>query len=505
MTTSPLAPSTPAHPSTSKVGFGREPRPVPLIDLATPLLTLDLDALAHNVDTMAAWCREAGVDLAPHGKTTMAPEIWRRQLDAGAWGITLATAFQVAVAREAGVPTVVMAGTAFAPATLAALAAPGADVLMWVDSVETVRLVDAALARGEAERPLAVLVEFGSALGRTGARSVREALLVAEAVTAAPHLVLAGVAGYEGALTHDVDDAGIAVVDDYLRGLLEVLDGIGAPAFDDWLASGHDVVLTAGGSVYFDRVVAVLGDRHDPSGLQGPRTRVVLRSGSYVAHDHDLYRRLTPAARGATPQPQGSGGAGDVDRDVTVVVGDGSAGTQADREMGGPTDGELTGLDGLTEGFGAEPAGRAPAGPTAEPADRAPAGLAAGPAFRPALELWASVVSRPEPGLALLNVGRRDTSDDEGFPVALEAWRPQAADRRLPGVLDGSHVSALNDQHAFLRLDPSSGLQVGDLVRLGVSHPCTTIDKWAEIATVRGAADRRGVPPVVEGGITTRF
>jgi D-serine deaminase-like pyridoxal phosphate-dependent protein len=498
MTTSPLAPSTPAHPSTSKVGFGREPRPVPLIDLATPLLTLDLDALAHNVDTMAAWCREAGVDLAPHGKTTMAPEIWRQQLDAGAWGITLATAFQVAVAREAGVPTVVMAGTAFAPATLAALAAPGADVLMWVDSVETVRLVDASLARGEAERPLAVLVEFGSPLGRTGARSVREALLVAEAVAAAPHLVLAGVAGYEGALTHDVDDAGLAVVDDYLRGLLDVLDGIGAPAFDDWLASGHDVVLTAGGSVYFDRVVAVLGGRHDPSGLQGPRTRVVLRSGSYVAHDHDLYRRLTPSARGTTAD--GPGGAGGVDPDVTVVVGDGSAGAQADREMGGPTDGELTGLDGLVEGFGAGGSGGVPAGPGPRRT-----GLAAGPAFRPALELWASVVSRPEPGLALLNVGRRDTSDDEGFPVALEAWRPQAADRRLPGVLDGSHVSALNDQHAFLRLDPSSGLQVGDLVRLGVSHPCTTIDKWTEIATVRGAADRRGVPPVVEGGITTRF
>ncbi|ROS50528.1 alanine racemase [Frigoribacterium sp. PhB24] len=501
MTTSPATPSAPGVRPISKVGFGREPRPVPLIDLATPLLTIDLDALDHNVDTMAAWCREAGVDLAPHGKTTMAPEIWRRQLDAGAWGITLATAFQVAVAREAGVPNVVLAGTAFAPATLAALAAPGVDVLMWVDSIETVRLVDAALARAEAARPLAVLVEFGSPLGRTGARSVREALLVVEAVAAAPHLVLAGLAGYEGALTHDVDAAGIAVVDDYLRGLLEVFDGIAAPAFDPWLSSGHDVVLTAGGSVYFDRVVAVLGERHDPAGLQGPRTRVVLRSGSYVAHDHDLYRRLTPFARDTMPTT--AGGAGGTDADVTVVVGDGSAGTAADREMGGPTDGELTGLDGAAEDFGGSGGRRDPVDGAVHRAG--PGGGAEGASFRPTLELWASVVSRPESGLALLNVGRRDTSDDEGFPVPLEAWRPQVADRRLPGVLDGSHVSALNDQHAFLRLDPSSGLQVGDLVRLGVSHPCTTIDKWNEIATVRGSADRRGVPPVVEGGITTRF
>ena len=484
--------STPGPaPELTKVGFGREPRPVPLIDLATPLLTVDLDALTHNVDTMAAWCREAGVDLAPHGKTTMAPAIWRLQLDAGAWGLTVATAFQATVARQAGVPRVVLAGTTFAPAALAALAAPGVDVLMWVDSVETVRLVDDALGRAEAGRPLAVLVEFGSPLGRTGARTVREALLVAAAVTAAPNLVLAGVAGYEGALTHDVDAAGIAVVDGYLAELLEVLDGIGTPAFEPWLASGHDVVLTAGGSVYFDRVVAVLGGRHDPAGLQGPRTRVVLRSGSYVAHDHDLYRRSTPSAR--EPASTTRGGAGDVDPDVTVVVGDGSAGTGVDREMGGPTDGELTGLDGAAEGFEVEPAtGRG-------------ATSSGGPVFVPALELWASVVSRPEPGLALLNVGRRDTSDDEGFPVALEAWRPQAADRRLPGVLDGSHVSALNDQHAFLRLDPTSTLQVGDLVRLGVSHPCTTLDKWSEIATVRGTAERRGVPPVVEGSIDTWF
>ena len=94
---------------TSKATFASERRPVPLLRLPTPLLTVDLDALEHNVDTMAAWCRAAGVDLAPHGKTTMSPDIWRRQLDAGAWGITVATAFQAAVAREAGV-RVVLAG-----------------------------------------------------------------------------------------------------------------------------------------------------------------------------------------------------------------------------------------------------------------------------------------------------------------------------------------------------------------------------------------------------------
>jgi D-serine deaminase-like pyridoxal phosphate-dependent protein len=447
---------------TSKATFASERRPVPLLRLPTPLLTVDLDALEHNVDTMAAWCRAAGVDLAPHGKTTMSPDIWRRQLDAGAWGITVATAFQAAVAREACVPNVVMAGTTFSEEALVALAAePGSTrVLMWVDSVAAVRLADEALARAaartsgpadasraadpdEAVSPLAVLVEIGSPVGRTGARTVAEALAVVDAVVAAPHLVLAGVTGYEGALTHDVDPAGIEMIDDYLRTVLELLDAIDPAAFEPWLAGGGDVVVSAGGSVYFERVVAVLAERHDPDGERGPRTRVVLRSGSYVAHDHDLYRRLTPFARDTTPP-----------------------------------------IDGVT--------GRE--------------------SFLPAIELWASVISRPEPGLALLNVGRRDTADDEGLPLPLDAWRPTAgggADdtsaTRLDGVLEGAVVTALNDQHAFLRLGASSGLAVGDLVRLGVSHPCTTLSQWRELSLVRGGTAGREQPPVVEGTWLTRF
>ena len=63
----------------------------------TPLVTLSEDALAHNLQTMAAWCASAGVGLAPHGKTTMSRVLWQRQLDAGAWGITVATPWQASV------------------------------------------------------------------------------------------------------------------------------------------------------------------------------------------------------------------------------------------------------------------------------------------------------------------------------------------------------------------------------------------------------------------------
>ncbi|ARC55852.1 D-threonine aldolase [Frondihabitans sp. 762G35] len=414
--------------SPSKIAFTGRAWPVPLGELPTPVLTLDQAALTHNVDTMSEWCRASGVDLAPHGKTTMAPAVWQQQLDAGAWGITVATAYQAAVAREAGVERIILAGTTFAPDALALLAEPGADVLMWLDSVDGVRLVDDALGRVGPARQLPILVELGAPGGRTGARTIEVALEVARAVLAAENLVLAGVAGYEGALSHGTDGSALQLIDDYLASLIEFRDVLDGDAFADWLARGGDVIVTAGGSVYFDRVVEALGFRHDPEGVRGARTRVVLRSGAYVTHDHDLYRRLTPFGRTAGPET-----------------------------------------------------------------------------FRPALDLWASVVSRPEPTLALLNVGRRDTSDDEGMPLPVRAYRLVDGEHRpVSDAVEGAVVTALNDQHAFVRLPVGSELAVGDLVRLGISHPCTTLDKWASIAVI---ADGRGGPalPVVTGSVVTRF
>jgi D-serine deaminase-like pyridoxal phosphate-dependent protein len=113
---------------------------------------------------------------------------------------------------------------------------------------------------------------------------------------------------------------------------------------------------------------------------------------------------------------------------------------------------------------GAPPHGRAEQGPTLEPA----------------LELWAHVLSRPEPGLALVCAGRRDVSFDAGLPVPLR-FR-QAGGQLTPAA--GSHVSALDDQHAYLRLAAGSALAPGDLVCLGVSHPCTSFDKWRVIPVV---------------------
>jgi D-serine deaminase-like pyridoxal phosphate-dependent protein len=102
--------------------------------------------------------------------------------------------------------------------------------------------------------------------------------------------------------------------------------------------------------------------------------------------------------------------------------------------------------------------------------------------LQPALRVWASVVSVPEPGCALLNLGKRDVSYDLDLPYPLSVLRDGT-----PAALRGVTVTALNDQHAYLS-DPAGTLRVGDWVECGVSHPCTMFDRWSALPLI----DRSG-------------
>jgi D-serine deaminase-like pyridoxal phosphate-dependent protein len=105
------------------------------------------------------------------------------------------------------------------------------------------------------------------------------------------------------------------------------------------------------------------------------------------------------------------------------------------------------------------------------------------PTLEPALEVWAQVLSVPEPGLVILSAGRRDFGQDAGNPVALAHVRRGAAGLRpLRGA--GWQMAAASDQHAHMTAPPGHGVEVGDLVALGPSHPCTTFDKWREVHLV---------------------
>jgi D-serine deaminase-like pyridoxal phosphate-dependent protein len=159
-----------------------------LSQLPTPLMTLSAPGLRHNVDTLARWCERHGVELAPHGKTTMAPTLWAMQLDAGSWAITLANGFQLGVARAYGVKRVLIANAVVSPLQLRWIADelasdPEFEVLVWADSIRTVEIMEAARSAyvGPDARPLDVLVEVGGIGGRTGARDTETAVAVGAA------------------------------------------------------------------------------------------------------------------------------------------------------------------------------------------------------------------------------------------------------------------------------------------------------------------------------------
>lgn len=120
---------------------------VPAGDLPLPVMTLDRAAVENNIAAMAAYCARHGVRLAPHGKTTMSPQLFRRQLDAGAWAITAATPGQAALMRDLGIGRILLANELVDPNALRWLAGvyrrdPAFELLFLVDHPAAVRLAD---------------------------------------------------------------------------------------------------------------------------------------------------------------------------------------------------------------------------------------------------------------------------------------------------------------------------------------------------------------------------
>ncbi|MEV6106004.1 amino acid deaminase [Streptomyces sp. NPDC051940] len=257
----------------------------------TPLLTLDAAALEHNLAALAAYCTAHGLAFAPHGKTSMAPQLFHRQLEHGAWGITLAVPHQVRVAYAHGVKRIFLANELVDPAALRWVGArldddPELRFVCYVDSVAGVRLMDEAL-RGRGGRPVDVVVELGGGPdARTGARTEETCREVADAVAASPALRLAGVAGYEAEAT----PKGEAGVREWLRRLTAL-----AVEFDkaDRFEGLDEIVVSAGGSEWFDAVADSFAALPE---LSRPVLKL-LRSGAYVSHDDVHYARITPFNR----------------------------------------------------------------------------------------------------------------------------------------------------------------------------------------------------------------
>lgn len=372
-------------------------------DLPFPQMILRRSHLDHNKRVFADYLSEHGLSFAPHGKTTMAPQLFAEQLDAGAWAITAANVAQVQVMRHYGVPRIVMGNQLLGKEHLASIAKlmnedPAFEFYCFVDSSAQVANIVRHLSGLSLPQPIRVLLEVGITGGRTGVRSQAEAMEVAEAMAAAdPALVrFAGVACFESVVPGIKDS--VQPVIDYAQSVVDT-----AAALPPALYAGLDeLIITGGGSGHFDLVA----ERFATLSLDVP-VRIVLRSGCYITTDHGGYKAAQDTAR-ADPHRAWKG--------------------------------EL----------------------------------------RPALEAWAYVQSRPEPGLAFLSMGKRDVPYDAGLPMPQRLYRPGE------GFLEmgEAEIFALNDQHAFVRIDPSSDWRVGDLVMSGIAHPCTAFDKWRFLPVV---------------------
>jgi len=153
-------------------------------DLPLPVALLKRTALEHNLAWMQRFAQERGIDLAPHGKTTMSPQLFKRQLDAGAWGLTVANVTQLAVAVAAGARCTLIANQVMADVDLAAIRALRAEhvdlrVVFLVDSIAQTWLIEAWFAAHPGGVPFDVMLEIGVHGGRTGCRTHDDAVALA--------------------------------------------------------------------------------------------------------------------------------------------------------------------------------------------------------------------------------------------------------------------------------------------------------------------------------------
>jgi D-serine dehydratase len=367
--------------------------------LPLPLAVIKREALEHNLAWMQAFVRARGIELVPHGKTTMSPQLFARQLDAGAWGLTFANVTQLAVGVAAGARRTLIANQVLGDDDLAGIqvllaAHDGLRIVFLVDSPAQLTLIEHWFAARAGSVPFEVMLEIGVEGGRTGCRTHDQAAALARRLHASAAVRLVGIECYEGlgAKGRSVDDV------PYAKALMDRVEAIARLCDAERLFDADEVLVSAGGSGIFDLVAG----RLKPA--LGRPVRGLLRPGCYVTHDHGNYKRLLAAV--------------------------------------------------------------------AERCD-------CSDTLRPALEVWATVQSRPEPGLAIVACGRRDVSFDIEMPIPIA--RAARGSRVPAGVPKSWRVIGLNDQHAHLRWDAGDEAHapvVGERIGLGISHPCTTFDKW---------------------------
>ncbi|WP_083387258.1 amino acid deaminase [Salinicola sp. MIT1003] len=381
-----------------------------LADVPLPAAAIFEAPLAHNLAWMQRFADDHGAKLAPHGKTTMTPALFQRQIEAGAWGITLATAVQTVAAHAHGIDRVLMVNQLVGRPNMRLIADAierGLEYYCVVDGDDNVR----DLGRYFAERDLTlnVLIELGIDGGRCGCRDAEQVEALVAAIAEQPALALVGIEGYEGMIAGGDEVAAVRAYGERLVDTVRALQASG-------VLQREAPIVTASGSKWFD----LIAEAFDKAELREHYTPV-LRPGCYVVHDHRLYAGAMDAVKSRHP-----------------------------------------GLEGE---------------------------------LQPALEVFVHVQSLPEPGLAIVALGKRDIGHEPDLPLPLRLY--PRLDDGAPAPIDirSWRTTKIMDQHVFLEIPVNAEIAVGDVIAFGTSHPCLTFDKWRRLLLVD---DRLAVKEVIE-------
>ena len=175
---------------------------MPLADVDTPALLLDLDAFEHNMKSMRDSLADRGIKLRPHAKSHKCPEIGKRQMALGAVGVCCQKVSEAEAMVDGGVGDVLIANEVVGAAKLRRVAALArrAKIAVCADHADNVAALDAAA--GAAGLRLDVLVEINVGANRCGVEAGEPALLLAQQISAGKHLRFAGLQAYQGSAQH---------------------------------------------------------------------------------------------------------------------------------------------------------------------------------------------------------------------------------------------------------------------------------------------------------------
>ena len=251
-------------------------------EVSFPIAVINEKQLLNNAKWMQEFSDRASVKLAPHGKTTMAPDLFKLQMEQGSWGISLATVPQVINAVGHGVNRVILANQLIGAYHMKLIA----DLLLttdlefycFVDSVENIHALGEFFSGANVS--LNILIEVGVLEGRCGWRDTQNIEPLVEAIEQYPNLLLCGISFYEGVI-HGNDAAAKIVT--FINSICTMMGKLNS----DNKFDSKDIIITGAGSAWYDLVSQELTTN---LATQGINYIPIIRPGCYLIHDKGIYR-----------------------------------------------------------------------------------------------------------------------------------------------------------------------------------------------------------------------